>query len=489
MAKPLQPESPHAWWPLLLTVTALFALVRAAGLFGDMWLDEIWSLLMVGQVKAPGEILTVLRHDNNHPLNSLWLMLCGPGMAGWNYRLPAWVAGSAAVLLAGLVARGQAERLQPGDFAGAKVAGLFAAVLAGGSYLLIHYSSEARGYGPLMGCALLATWALLQADGPRPVRWAIVYALSAALGLLAHLAMAEVLLAGLAWSFGSILQQREDWRRLTLGALAWHGVPVGLTVAYYFGFVRKLEIGGGPENQVLKTMGETAAYTLGLPVSAGGLALALFALLWLVGLIAGIRRGAWAVVAWAVAGAVLAPALTLWASPSTLVFPRYFLVNVVLVLPVIAQGLAWLWHTGRGGRACVLTAGGLFLVGNALPVVDLAMAGRGQYSAALRDIGRMAQALEISISSDHDFRNGLLIDYYRGAVGAAHSLVYHPVGQTPPWGVQWVLLHRLDGQPEPLAMIADARGNRYVRERRYPHAALSGWDWYLYRNEELIVAP
>ncbi|MFZ9682143.1 MAG: hypothetical protein ACO3DQ_02915 [Cephaloticoccus sp.] len=340
-----------------------------------------------------------------------------------------------------------------------------------------------------MGAALLAAWALTHADGPRSLRWALVYAVAAGLGLLAHVAMAEVLLAGMAWSVGSILQQREDWRRLSLRAVAWHAVPIAFAAFYYLGFVRWLEIGGGPENDVFRTLGETAAYALGLPVSAGGLALALFALPGLVGLVAGIRREAWAMVAWALTGVVLAPALTLWASPSTLVFPRYFLVNVVLALPIIAHGLAWIWHTGRGGRAVVLTAVGLFLVGNSLPVVDLAVAGRGQYSAALRDIGNLAQAREISVSSDHDFRNGLLIDYYRGAVGPAHTLAYYPVDQTPPWGVQWVLLHRLDSQPEPPAMIADARGNRYVRERRYAHAALSGWDWYLYRNEALIVAP
>lgn len=260
-----------------------------------------------------------------------------------------------------------------------------------------------------------------------------------------------------------------------------------MAAMYYFGFVRKLEIGGGPNNPLFKTLAETAAYTLGLPVSAGALAFALSGVLCVLGLFALWRRGGWRVAVFYVLIIGVTPGLGMLASKFTLLFPRYFLLNAALALPLIAHGLAWVWQTGRGGRMIVTVALAGFLLGNAFPVARLAQDGRGQYSAALREIASHAQAREISLSSDHDFRNHLLIDYYRAAAGEGHEFVYYSVEQAPPWGVQWVLFHRFEGDEPPPAVIADARGNQYVREYHYPHAALSGWDWYVYRNESLIL--
>jgi hypothetical protein len=353
--------------------------------------------------------------------------------------------------------------------------------------LLIHYSSEARGYAPMLACALFAVWVLQHADSAKWGRWAIGYAVAAGLGLLAHVAMAEVLFAGALWSLLGLIGAGRDWKRHITRSVVWHAVPTAMATAYYLGFVRKLEIGGGPENPMFKTLGETAAYTLGLPVSAGGLAFVLFVLLGGLGVIALFRRGAWRLAVFYVMIIVAAPALGMLASKFTLLFPRYFLLNAALALPLMAHGLAWSWRAGHYGRVIVLIALTGFLAGNAFPVARLARDGRGQYSAALREIASHAQAREISISSDHDFRNHLLIDYYRGAAGDGHEFVYYSVEQAPPWGVQWVLFHRFDGEEPPPAVIADARGNRYVREYHFRHSALSGWDWYVYRNESLIL--
>ena len=475
------------WGVIVIGAIVAFALVRLAGMFGDLWLDEIWSVRMVEQIKSPWEILTVLRHDNNHPLNSLWLYLLGPGAADWSYRLLSWLAGSASVGLAGAIAWRQTLNLSPGETATAKLTAALAMVLTGGSYLLIHYSSEARGYAPMLACALFAVWALQHADEEKWGRWAVGYAVAATLGLLAHVAMAEVLLAGMVWSAGGVIRSGADWKRPTIRSIIWHAVLGAMAAVYYFGFVAKLEIGGGPQNPLFKTLGETAAYTLGLPVSAGTFAFVLFVLLCAMGIFALWRGRDWRTAVFYGVVLFAAPALAMAASKFTLLFPRYFLLNAALALPLIAHGLAWIWRCGRGGRMIVLIALAGFLAGNALPVSRLARDGRGQYSAALREIASHAQAREISLSSDHDFRNHLLIDYYRAAAGEGHEFVYYSVEQAPPWGVQWVLFHRFAGDEPPPAVIADARGNQYVREYHYSHTALSGWDWYVYRNESLIL--
>lgn len=479
--------NPHRWRWLAITLVAGCALVRLAGMFGDLWLDEIWSLRMVEQIKSPWEILTTLHHDNNHPLNSLWLYWLGADAAGWAYRLLSWGAGGASVGLAGALAWSQTLKLKAGEPAWARATAVIAMLLTGGSYLLIHYASEARGYTPMLALALLAAWALQHADEAKWFRWAVVYALAAGLGLLAHATMAEVLFAGVLWSAYGLLRGGADWSRRLWRVVSWHAVPLALAAGYYFGFIRKLEIGGGPENPLFKTLGETAAYTLGWPTAGGVFALGLLGLLCGLGLFALGRGGQARAAIFYVAVVFVAPALALRASGFTLLFPRYFLLNAALALLLSAHGLAWLWRAGRGGRAMVVTVLVLFLIGNAFPIIRLARAGRGHYSAALRAIASHAQTREISISSDHDFRNRMLIDYYGASAGGGHPFVYYPVEQAPPWGVQWVLFHRLDGEEPPPSMIADARGNRYVREYHYSHAALSGWDWYVYRNEALIL--
>ena len=71
--------------------------------------------------------------------------------------------------------------------------------------------------------------------------------------------------------------------------LGWHLLPwLGFGV-YYIGFIRKIEIGGGPDSTLMGVLVEAAAYVMGLPVDSGvGLALPLILVLvgmslWLMG--------------------------------------------------------------------------------------------------------------------------------------------------------------------------------------------------------------
>ena len=45
-----------------------------------------------------------------------------------------------------------------------------------------------------------------------------------------------------------------------------------------------------------------------------------------------------------------------------------------------------------------------------------------------------------------------------------------------------MFLHCLDGEPAPPAAFVDQAGHPYRLDRVFPHAALSGWTWYVYRN-------
>lgn len=478
-AKPVR--SRFALW--LALIVAAFAAVRWAGMSCDLWLDEIWSLGLVREIKSPWEILTKVHHDNNHPLNSLWLSLLPAVGPAWTYRLLAWFTGSATVLLAGLVARRQYRSLHPEAGSGAaNAAGLLTAMLIGGAHLLVQYSSEARGYAPAVAGGLLAWYALSHAAGRTAGRWAVVYAVACVLGLLSHLVIIPVMAAALVWSALVIVRDRTHWQEGLKRLAVWHAVPWIIFGVYYWGFVRRLSIGGGPENPLAGVLGDMAAFTLGFPAESGlmlalpvmlGVAAVALALIW---------RRDWTLAIFYGLAAFILPAVGPALGRFTLLFPRYFIVSAVLVLLLAGYVLARLWARGGAWRWVTLALVVLFLAGNALHTYRLGRDGRGQYQAALRLMVEQTPTTVVSVCSDSDFRNGALIGYHAAACGLSRKIRYHPADRLPRAGTQWLIIHRLDGGEVPPEAVGDSWGNRYELEQVFPHAPLSGWDWFLYRR-------
>jgi hypothetical protein len=166
------------------------AVLRAPGMFHDFWFDEAWSYLLVREfVSSPADILTRLHVDNNHPLNSLFLYVLGDRTAWYVYRVPAFVFGVGAVVLAGAIMarRGRAHASA-------------AMILVGCSYPLVVYSSEARGYSPMVFFVLLALDSYerhlaTRAWFPLATFWTAVI-----LGFLSHLTFAHAYGAMLVWA-------------------------------------------------------------------------------------------------------------------------------------------------------------------------------------------------------------------------------------------------------------------------------------------------
>ena len=489
--KPDNFTSQRGFYWALGVIVAVFGAVRFACLFNDLWLDEIWSVRLVGQLHSATEILTRLWSDNNHPLNSLWIYLLQPAKADWTYRLLSWFTGTGAVGLAGLIARRQFQRLNPGESSGrAQVAGLVTATLVGGSFFLIHYSSEARGYAPAVGFSLLAVYALGHASTRPTSRWAAVYGLACVLGLLSHLVAFQVMLAGLVWSGAMLCRTWNNWRDRLVHLVSWHFVPWAFLGAYYLGFVRKLEIGGGPKLALGEVLGTLSAFSLGLP-SGWGVAVALPIFLGVTVVFLGLmwRRNR-ALAGFYATAIFVAPALGVCSSRFVLLYPRYFIVSAACALLLTGYALATLWNIGRVARwASVLLLGG-FLAGNAIHAVRLLRSGRGQYQAALMYVADQTPAGMITVSSDSDFRNFTVMDYYARAVGRSHTLQYFSTNQMPPEGPQWIFVHRLDESTPPPGPNLDVADRWHFRlERMFPHAPLSGYEWYVYRNLDPTVLP
>jgi hypothetical protein len=492
---PARPERAYAL--LLGLLVAAFALLRLACARGDLWLDEIWSLRLVAQVRHPWEILTAIRHDNNHPLNSLYLYLVGPGAPAWAYRLLSVAAGSASVWLAADIGRRQFARLHPdSDLPGARAAGLATAVLFGGSYLLVDYGSEARGYGPALAAALTAYWALLRAD-ERPALWRAVYIAACWLALLAHAAACSILAAGAAASLAARFDAKSAcpgrWRDLA----SWHLPPLAGFAVYFFGYLRPMAIGGGSflganRAPVAGVLGDAAAYALGLPGGWGGWPLAVS----LAVLVAGsalvlIGRREPALAAGFATGVFLAPLPGALLARESVLYPRYFLLSAAGVLLLLGYLLGRLWLLGPKARAACLLLLAAFLAGNARPLGALATVGRGGYREALRYLFSHSPGAQVSVSCDFsDFRNQMLIDYYGpGETPPGRTLFYVGAGRWRRPGPDWIFTERLDHEPPPPGRLYDAFGTAYQLERSFPHAPLSGWTWYLYRNTEVLGFP
>ncbi|MFN0052719.1 MAG: hypothetical protein ACKV0T_11045 [Planctomycetales bacterium] len=446
------------------------ALRYAAGRDG-LWLDEIWTLLLVFDQRLviwPLDILTHVHHENNHYLNSLWIWLVGPGADGLWYRLPAMLAGTVAVPLAGLIAR---RRSVPG--------GWLAMLLVGSSYLLIHYSSEARGYASAVAFALACLECQERLWLTRDGRWSLGVAACAILGVLSQPVFLAFYGALLVWSACRIWTFPTGRRR---GVGQWcqsHLPPLAFIAWLYVVDLRTVVNGGGPIYPIGEVVVQTLSLIAGGPEAAFTAALLGLAFILSLAIIWKFDR-AWCGLA--ALGILVMPALLLVAVRRQEVYPRYFVIPAVLILLTLAIGMGRLWE--RGGSPVRGMCGmlvGLLLVGNGLHVARLLERGRGGYAAALERMVADTRVPLITVGSDHDFRNGMLLAYY-GQGMARERLQYLPRKQWPPEGPEWYLVHSLDRDFVPEREIVGGQ-RHYVLVAYYPTAGLSGWGWGIYRQQ------
>jgi hypothetical protein len=90
--------------PVLGGILAAATALRVRGGWNDLWLDEIWSLELAREVRAPLDVFLRFHHEINHYLNTLWLWLADGTADGFLYRVPSLVAGVGAVAIAARIA-------------------------------------------------------------------------------------------------------------------------------------------------------------------------------------------------------------------------------------------------------------------------------------------------------------------------------------------------------------------------------------------------
>jgi hypothetical protein len=457
-----------AFWLCALAVAAGAAL-RAPGMASDFWLDEVWTWWKSQRLAGPLGVFTALHDSNNHHLNTLWVYALGQGAPVWLYRLPAWLAGTASVALGARLAwrRGRLEAV-------------LAAWLLAGSFALVHFSSEARGYAPVVACALAAQWALESTLARPRVRSALLFGLAVVAGLLFQL------FAIFYWA-GAFVQSAWRWRRMPLRVrvahlLALHALPLLALAALYAVDLHAMQIGSGDPTDLARLCAEIVGDGFGLPVLPAlalpyaGLALALVG----GGLALRARDGDDAWLGFAVT-ILIAPVAVFAALRPEVIAVRYFLIGIAFALLLCADLAAAGLRAGGARRALAAALLLAFALGNARLILDFARLGRGGFGAAVAAMAAGTEAPQIVVGSDHDFRNRLVLEFYARRLAPEKPLVYLPHARWPQEGPEWLVRHaaRRTSAPAPRMRVD---GHAYALFAEYDHAAISGFYWTLYRR-------
>jgi hypothetical protein len=107
--------------------------------------------------------------------------------------------------------------------------------------------------------------------------------------------------------------------------------------------------------------------------------------------------------------------------------------------------------------------------------------GRGGYRAAMYYMAAQTPGPVVSVATDHELRNGLLMDYYAPLVEPKKEFRRFDFDAWPKPSPHWLILHSYEDR-QPQREVRGSRAGRYILVRDFPHAGVSGWHWYLYRK-------
>ena len=470
-------------------------LVIAAGLRvwcsrGELWLDEVWTWDIAAKMTWLGGLFSQLREENNHYLNTLviWLFRDSSKSAGFLYRLPAIVCGVAAV--------GVAWRLGRTALRSRESVSWLAGALTATSYLMAHYSSEARGYAYAVFFSALAfdqlgvlEWdrANFSASGlasrkRRIANW--LFPVACCGGFLSQPIFLTCFGAMAVWVYVR-LRRASAHEPLWPTLLRYFALPGLFFVTLYLVDLRHAVNGGGDQFPLWRVVLETLSLTGGGPFRGWGAAVvaALVAGAFVHGLRALASQGddRWIFHFLVV---VVMPLGLLVVLRRAEVYPRYFLIAVFFLIQAVAVGLADLLQ--RGPAAWVFGVMSLIgmMAGNGQHIGQLAEQGRGSYLPILEYLANQEPTPVIHLRSDHDFRHPLMFKYYVPLADMrGKSLDSIDRERVPPTGTAWLLTHSLDFDWQPPASRT-VSGIEYDLRVFHPYAGLSGWGLALYHRQE-----
>lgn len=470
-------ESPVAPNRLLRTaifLTLLLALCLILGAArGDLWLDEIWSVNLVRYARSPWDVFAGLRHENNHPLNTLYLYFLGHPKALLEYRLAAVASGMTCIFLIGYTAWKQWGEREA----------LLGIVLTATSFPILLYASEARGYAIVMMLAVAAYVIWRQHLKNSGTASLLMFWSVSILGLLAQVTF---VIAMIAFGLGQIAADRgsPSIPRRVFNLARVHLVPLLFAAWWYWFFLSRLINGGGDPSGGWPVIGQASSLLLGLPDTPVFQLAAMISVLSVV--IMGVnqlwraRDGQWL---FFLSVLLIAPAALLALSYPHDFYLRYFMASFPFFMLLSARLVCLGWKRfGTGGRSLLALAMTVFLAGNLQRDYFLLTLGRGQYSEAIAYMLRQTPSGPVRVGSDHDFRNPTVLQFYASRLPGGNRLRYVDEVHGPELRPEWFLLHSQDLNYVPSPQIDVDKVGTYSLVKRYGYAGVSGWSWFLYRR-------
>ena len=464
---------------MVLLAVAGAARYRAAQ--NSLWVDEILSVDLVRGLSSPLDIFRRIHSDNNHYLNSLCIYLLGFRGDWMGYRVPSVLAGIGAVAVAGMIGRKRGT-----------ACAFMAILLFSFSYVLILYSSEARGYSALVFFSLLSFLLLDSYLDSRGRRLALGFSVCASLGFLAHLSFAFFFLASMPWAAYRLIRRRAGIGGF-LGSFALcYSLPALLVALLYLLDIRFMFTPGGAHPGLFNTFRAAMAWTLGMPVaSTVGIMFAVAILVLAAGLWRLWREGNDSILFFP-GMIVVVPLLLLFLGRQEVLYVRFFIVPLAFLLILLSIVLAWLWESrgwiGRMACGAFLAA---YLVANGAPYLSLMVFGRGNNAEAVRFLVQNAEETPVTVIGDSDFRIGIVVNFFARTTAKGSMLAYFRKDGPPAYGAEWLIREKESFEdPVPPAMaLRDWFGHQYRLAAVFRTAPLSGLHWFVYHKERGPAGP
>lgn len=434
---------------------------------GTLWFDEILSLQWARSAKTPWQLLELYRHDNNHPLNSLWLMIVGEGRPPWAYRLLSIVSGILSLFLIHRISLQLSSR-----FAWVPL------LLAATSFPLVLYASEARGYSPAIAC-LLGAYAVLTGRGKAAWRIPVFWALCI-LSLLSHGTALFILAATGTASLIKEILKKQNTLTLIKHLAVWFAPPLFASFAYMHFFLQKMMVAGGPEYPIPLVLAHFFGYAFGIPgAGSGSLAITVGGLTILTAALA-LARFPEPATRWFFIGAIIVfPGLSLFAADTTYLYFRYFLVCLPFVYLLAAPVAERIAECGRPAATIAISLCLASIAGQTPRLWALATLGRGSYFNALQEIATAPTPCKF-IASNNDMQVGFVVGHFRLIFSWLEPLQFVSKWTNSQKLPRWILYTSQEDPPVAPLPTLELNGKFYNFVSFHRSAPVSGAHWALY---------
>ncbi|MFA5144249.1 MAG: glycosyltransferase family 39 protein [Candidatus Omnitrophota bacterium] len=467
---------------MLPLIIILGAILRLPGLFTDFDLDEVWSFNIVYMMKDPLQIFTNCFADTNHHLNSLFIYMMGrhSPLPLFKYRILSFVLGIGAILLIFLLALKIAKNKKP-----AIISAAFAAV----SFPLVIYSSVARGYSSLIFFSVGAVYLLLEylEHKERHTLW--LFCACYILGFLSHLTFVFVAIGLFVMVSLHSLRRPAPLKGKLSEIFCIFFIPASVVLLLLGRFLFNVTAGGGPQVSLQATFGKIALSLAGLG-AAGPAALILVILIFAM-LIQGARIvlrenadfGVFILTSLFLAAAVI-PVMHIKYKYTCF---RHFLWLYPFLIILFSHFLERAISPGRSKKALAAVFA-LLIIGLNFQQIALFLKGGHRYREAVSYIYSHTGSPEIVVTSDSDFKNFTLLNFYDHFFGRG-KLTYISVAALaenkakPEWVIKYADINE-EGEAPPPGILKGKKYNYILEKRFLSYGMFSGIDWILYRRQK-----